>query len=166
MMSPLFFYIVGGLTVLSIILMIFQSNPVASALFLVFALFCLSALYVGLDAPFIAILQVLVYAGAIMVLFIFVIMLLKLKPADLIEDRPSWSMAGIVILGFASVGFMAFYLLQVPANTFQPVPAGFGEAEGVGRLMFTKYLIPFELTSILLLIAIVGVVLLGKKGED
>ena len=164
-MESLLFYIFGGLTVLSIILMIFQANPVASALFLVFALFCLSALYVILSAPFIAILQVLVYAGAIMVLFIFVIMLLKLKTADLIEDRPSWGMAGIVILGLASVGFMVFYLLQVPANTFQPVSAGFGEAEGVGRIMFTKYLIPFELTSILLLISIVGVVLLGKKEE-
>ncbi|MDO8519758.1 MAG: NADH-quinone oxidoreductase subunit J [Deltaproteobacteria bacterium] len=165
-MEPLLFYFFGGLTVLAIVFMIFQANPVASALFLVFALFCLSALYVILSAPFIAILQVLVYAGAIMVLFIFVIMLLKLTPADLVEDRPSWGMGWIVLLGIGSVAFMAYYLLQIPANPFQPAPPHFGEAEGVGRLMFTKYLIPFELTSLLLLIAIVGVVLLGKKGEE
>ena len=164
-MTAFLFYFFGGLTVLAIIAMIFQANPVASALFLVFALFCLSALYVLLSAPFIAVLQVLVYAGAIMVLFIFVIMLLKLTPADLISDRPSWGMAWAVLMGMVSVAFMAFYLLKVPAAPMPPVAPGFGEAEGVGRIMFTKYLIPFELTSILLLIAIVGVVLLGKKEE-
>lgn len=164
-MSEPLFYIFGSLSVVAVVFMIFQANPVTSALCLVFALFCLSGLYVMLSAPFVAILQILVYAGAIMVLFVFVIMLLKLKKEDLIEDRPSLGMAGIIILALASIAFMTYYLLQVPALPFQNIPVEFGEASGVGRLMFTKYLIPFELTSILLLVAIVGVVLLGKREE-
>lgn len=163
MSELILFYLFGGLAVISVALMIFQANPVASALFLVFALFCLSALYVMLEAPFVAILQVLVYAGAIMVLFVFVIMLLRLKKEDIIEDRPGGGVLLALILGFASAVGMIFWLCQTPILPFEAAPHLFGEAEGIGRLMFTTYLIPFELTSVLLLVAIVGVVLLGKK---
>lgn len=163
MTSPIFFYIFGGLAILMVLLMILHKNPVASALFLVVALFGLSALYVLLNAPFIAVLQVLVYAGAIMVLFVFVIMLLKLREEDLVEDAISWKKLGFVFLGVGFVGILATRFLDMKALLFKEVPINFGAPHPVGELIFTKYLIPFELTSILLLVAIVGAVMLGKK---
>lgn len=163
MTSPIFFYIFGGLAVLMVLLMILHKNPVASALFLVVALFGLAALYVLLNAPFIAVLQVLVYAGAIMVLFVFVIMLLKLREEDLVDDAISWKKLGFVFLGVGFVGILATQFLDIKALLFKEVAVNFGAPHPVGELIFTKYLIPFELTSILLLVAIIGAVMLGKK---
>lgn len=164
-MDSFLFYLFAALIVVTIILMIFQTNPVASAIYLVASFFGLSVLYVMLSAPFVAVLQVLVYAGAIMVLFTFVIMLLNLKKKDLIYDRVSWRKISVVFIGIFFVGLLAFYFLKIPVHPFTELGPGFGEVRGVGRLLFTKYLIPFELTSILLLVAIIGAVMLGKREE-
>lgn len=163
MSEPFFFYFFSSIIVVMVILMIFQTNPVASALYLVFGFFGLAGLYVLLSAPFVAVLQVLIYAGAIMVLFIFVIMLLNLKKEDLIYDKVSWRKIAVGLIGFLFLGFLAYTFIHIPVLPFQKLPAGFGEPETVGRLLFTRYLIPFELTSILLLVAIIGAVMLGKK---
>lgn len=162
-MESLFFYIFASITVGMVLLMIFQTNPVASALYLVFAFFGLAGLYVLLSASFVAVLQVLVYAGAIMVLFVFVIMLLNLKKEDLIDDKIGKKHVLVVILGMLFAGFFIKYFLSIPVVPFEEVPANFGEVAEVGKLLFTKYLIPFELTSILLLVGIIGAVVLGKK---
>jgi len=113
----------------------------------------------------VAILQVLVYAGAVMVLFIFVIMLLDLREEDLKSDELSWASRGFVLVVGGILSFLVYQLFtkNVPAMPFQPVSADFGEAAQVGRLMFTKYLVPFELTSILLLVAMIGVLILSKR---
>ena len=162
-MEALLFYIFGGLAVVMVVFMILKTNPVTCALSLVVAFFGLSGLYILLDAPFVAALQILVYAGAIMVLFIFVIMFLNLTPEELKEDRVTRPrlVAGLVL--FLSTLGLAVKYLDWQTLSFQPAPEGFGEAAPVGRLMFTEYLVPFEIVSILLLVAIVGVFVLGRR---
>ena len=161
----LFFYIFATITVAMIITMILQKNPVASALCLVFAFFGLAGLYVLLDAPFVAILQVLVYAGAIMVLFVFVITMMKLSDEDLKKDfLPSGKILGL-LLTVASVLFVSFYTFKEKQEAFKAVDPGFGSPTAVSHVLFEKYLLPFEISSLLILVAIIGVVLLGKKRE-
>lgn len=165
-MEAALFYIFGALSVAMVIVMIVKTNPVASALCLVVAFFGLSGLYILLEAPFVAVLQILVYAGAIMVLFIFVIMFLNLTPEELKEDRVTRPrlLAGLVV--FLTTLGLAVKYLDWQSLSFQAAPEGFGEASGVGRLMFTGYLVPFEVVSILLLVAIVGVFVLGRRERE
>ncbi len=154
-MSPLLFLLLAALTVASALTVVVHTNPVHSACALVLTLCLLAVFFLGLDAQ-------LVYAGAIVVLFLFVIMLLNLQ----VEAR---AMAGTLLVGTAAAGGVALAVLIVtalrraappaPAN----LPAGFGETAALGRQLFTVYLLPFELTSILLLVAIVGAVALAKK---
>ena len=138
-------------------------NPIRSALGLVMALFCVAALFVLLDAHMLAALEVLVYAGAVMVLFLFVIMLLNLREEELGPRRFTL----IKGLGVAAVAYMGWLLAMPmwksvggPAGT---TPADFGTVTGLGRKIFTNYLLPFELTSVLLLAAVVGAVMLAKR---
>ncbi len=166
MSEAFFFYLFAAMAVAMVFLVVLQTNPVASALSLVFGLFGLAGLYVLLDAPFVAVLQVLVYAGAIMVLIIFVIMLLKLRPEDLIEDKVSWGKAGVVLFGSAFAFFLSSTVIDVPFESFREVSATFGSPREVGRLLFTKYLVPFELTSILLLVAMIGILVLGRREDN
>lgn len=151
------------MTVLMVLLMIFQTNPIASAVYLVFGFFGLAGLFVLLEAPFVAVLQVLVYVGAIMVLFIFVLMLLNLKKEDLIYDKVTWKKIGVVLLGLFFLSFLAYHFISIPVEPFKVAAENFGEPKAVGQLLFTNYLIPFELTSFLLLVGIIGAVVLGKK---
>jgi NADH-quinone oxidoreductase subunit J len=152
------------------VVMITRKNPVASLLFLVLSFFSLAAIYVMLGAHFIAAIQVIVYAGAIMVLFLFVIMLLNLG-----HDYQSDVRSGLWILwGFTTAGIIGFVVSRVFISTV-PVETGRGgpvieaavrEQNAVGAIaipLFRDFLIPFELTSVLLLVAIIGAVLLAKR---
>jgi NADH-quinone oxidoreductase subunit J len=141
-----------------------RRSPVASALWLVVTLFSLAALFVLLDAQFIAVLQVLVYAGAIMVLFLFVIMLLNLGrggPTDL--KGPLGLGVGVFLAGLLLVQLLV--LRQTGPAVGGPARAALeqGMIPAVARPLFTAYLVPFEITSILLLAAIVGAVVLAKR---
>jgi len=141
---------------------VFARNPVHSALMLVMTLFGIAVLFVEQHANFLAAVQVIVYAGAIVVLFLFVIMLLNLR----VEAH---AMAGAPLVGSAVAGGAALVVLLVgtlrhaSAPAASGVPAGFGETVTLARQLFTAYLLPFELTSVLLLVAIVGAVALAKK---
>ena len=150
------------------IVMVLQPNPVRSALFLVLNLFCVAVLYLLLNAWFLAAVQVLVYAGAIMVLFLFVIMLLNLGTPDRTVDRlrpqqPIAILAGVLLALLIS----GLALVQVDAN----IPAGrqndeLGTVTSIGTNLFDPdqaWLFPFEVTSILLLIAVIGSVVLAKR---
>lgn len=163
MTETVLFYIFSSITVLMVLLMIFQTNPIASAMFLVFAFFSLAALYVLLQAPFVAMLQIMVYAGAVMVLFIFVIMLLNLHRDELERERFHWKQAGLIAMALAFAGFLINHFVKIPVLPFREVSASFGEVASVGKVLFSDYVIPFELTSILILVAVIGAVLLGKK---
>ncbi len=142
----------------------------ASALWLVVTLFSLAALFVLLDAQFIAVLQVLVYAGAIMVLFLFVIMLLNLGragPSDL--KGPAGLGVGVLLAGGLFVQLLGLGRaapppgLALPPGAVARAAAEQGMVPAVARPLFTAYLVPFEITSILLLAAIVGAVVLAKR---
>ena len=162
-MTPAVFVVLALLTVLSALTVVVHRNPVHSACALVATLFLLAVLFAGLDAPLVAVLQIIVYAGAIVVLFLFVIMLLNLQ----VETRALTSPLLVVAAtagGIALVALLALVVGRATSSAATNLPAGFGETESVARVLFTTYLLPFELTSILLLVAIVGAVALAWKG--
>lgn len=162
-MNPILFYIFAAFITAFVVLMILQKNPISSALCLVAALFGVAALYALLQAHFVAVLQVLVYAGAIMVLFIFVIMLLNLKKEELAHDHFNLFRFFAGLTGTALFMFFAFQFLRLPQANFSAAAESFGTAEEIGKLMFTDYVIPFELTGILLLAGIVGAVFMARR---
>jgi len=146
------------------IAMLVSRNAVYSALFLVIVLLTVAVLYLLLSAPFIAMVQVAVYAGAIMVLFIFVIMLLG---TENVESGPAhrWQFAAALVLSYALIIqfiIVAFVLPAETAGEFAEIAEGFGSPASVGTLLFNEYLIPFEVTSLLLLAAMVGAIVLTR----
>ncbi len=143
-------------------------SPVYAALNLVAAFFFLAGIYVLLVAHLIAFMQILVYAGAVMVLFLFVIMLISLGDEHMLKERyRSVQLLGVAgALGLTAV--IAWAIMDVKARTPQALApatldAGFGTVKAVGRVLFTQYLLPFEATSLLLLAAIVGAVVVAKE---
>jgi NADH-quinone oxidoreductase subunit J len=162
-MELIFFYIFAGISVVSAILVISFRNTLSSAFSLVMALFGVACLFALLGAHFLAAMQILVYAGAVMVLFVFVIMLLNLGREELLKVKMSFpAVVGILFGGYlATLLVLRLGYLSEPFKTMEA--NDYGTVRSVGRLLFTDYLIPFELTSILLLVAIVGAVVLAKK---
>ena len=168
-MTLTFFWIFGVIAMAGGLLCITRKNPIGSALWLVVTLFALAAMYVLLDAQFIAALQVLVYAGAIMVLFLFVIMLLNLGrpgPSDIkgpVGVGVAALLAGTLLLQLRVLGQAAPpEAIQLPAGTMAALQQQ-GMVAAVAGPLFDAYLIPFEITSLLLLAAIVGAVVLAKR---
>src|SRR5437763_11346506 len=158
------FWAFAGLALASALGCITRRSPVASALWLVVTLFALAALFVLLGVQFFAVLQVLVYAGAIMVLFLFVIMLLNLGRAGPPDLRgPLGLGVGVFLAGLLLMQLLVLRQAGlVPGGPVRP-PLGQGMIPSVARPLFTVYLVPFEITSILLLAAIVGAVVLAKR---
>lgn len=165
MAEAVLFWAFGGLAVGMALMVIVLRNPVHCAVALIANLFCLAALFAMLDAHFLAAIQVLVYAGAIMVLFLFVIMLLNLTPAELGRPRQTATkIAGSILLAWVGFKLVTMTIgLHGAGAGFAPAAAGYGSVESVGRLLFGPYLLPFEVASILLLAAILGAVAIAKK---
>ena len=163
-MPDILFYVFAFLTLMFGFLVIanpFSLNPVTSAMFLVLAIVSLAVLFVLLNAFFLAAVQVLVYAGAVMVLFLFVIMLLDLKAEERRQIRKFGLFAGLVAVGAFVFIFLRSLLLS-PLNA-QSAPTLTGGTAQLGGLLFRQYLLPFEIVSVLLLVAMVGAILLSKK---
>ena len=163
-MQDALFYIFAFLTLVCGFLVIanpFSRNPVTSAMFLVLTIVSLAGLFVLLHAFFLAAVQVLVYAGAVMVLFLFVIMLLDLKAEEQRKIKVLGLVGGMVSVGAILAIFLSS-LLHAPLGA-NASPAIEGGTVRLGKLLFTEYLLPFEIVSMLLLVAMVGVVLLSKK---
>lgn len=165
-MELLFFYLVALVAVLSGVLVITCKSPINSAISLVLTFFCLAVFYLMLYAPFMAAIQVMVYAGAIIVLIVFVIMLLNLGTVEKARTSHSlaWGMAAgalmlILALTFLSGGETA----GVQGTITKDVVLQVGHTELIGKEMFTNFLLPFEIASVLLLVAIVGAVVLTKR---
>lgn len=163
-METVLFHIFAAMAVLGALLVVanpFSRNPVTSAMFLVVTMACLAGLFVLLHAFFLAAVQILVYAGAVMVLFLFVIMLLDLKE----EERRRIRLTGLVA-GVISVGtILAIFVTSLCHSSVSgPKSATLeGQTPELGRLLFESYLLPLEIVGVLLLVAMVGVVLLSKK---
>jgi NADH-quinone oxidoreductase subunit J len=159
------FLSIALLAVGTAISMLASRNAVYSALFLVLNFLTVAALYLLLNAAFIAVVQVTVYAGAIMVLFLFVIMLLGTEEEQ-IGGRLQWQMPVAIILGLGLAAILGYALLSGTMGTaaeLARVSGDFGSPASVGRLLFNEYLIPFEITSVLLLVAMVGAIVLTLK---
>jgi NADH-quinone oxidoreductase subunit J len=169
------FYFFGLVAVVSAAVFVTRRSPVAAALWLVNVLFCLAALFVLLDAQFIGAIQVLVYAGAIMVVFLFVIMLLNLgQPGQLADARGTLPK---LAAGAVAIGVLAAVLIRLPhpapvesfrlpADSLAATARVEGAVAPVAGPMFTEYLLAFEVTSVLLLAAVVGAVVLGRRRSD
>jgi NADH-quinone oxidoreductase subunit J len=156
------FYLCAFLTLLFGVLVITSRNPVTSAMFLVLTIVSLAGLFVQLHAFFLAAVQIVVYEGAVMVLFLFVIMLLDIKEEERRRIKTFGLVGGIISVG-AIVAIASKQIID--AGLSQGLkPMIEGSTAGLGRVLFTpKYLLPFEILSILLLVAMVGVILLSKK---
>ncbi len=139
-------------------------NPLYGALLLIVSFFFIAGLYVLLFAHTMAVLQILVYAGAIMVLFTFVIMLLNLSKKELGDETKTLA-KGLGIVAVVALGTKLVVMIQGQALniTAKPLPEGFGSVDSIADLLFTNYLVPFELTGILLLVAVIGAVVLAKR---
>jgi len=161
------FAIMALVSTVCAILVISHRNPVSSALFLIATMVSLAILFLTLNAPFLAVIQIIVYAGAIMVLFLFVIMLLNLRKDEFGPERKKAQRFFAILFGFLflillataiNVGLSTFGHPEAPATKL--IPAG---VEPLAELLFTKYLFPFELASVLLLVAIVGAIVMAKR---
>jgi NADH-quinone oxidoreductase subunit J len=156
------FVIIAVITVGTALGLVLKRNPIHGALFLVINLGSVAALYLTLGAEFLAAAQVIVYAGAIMVLFVFAIMVLIPGKEETGPDpRRPWRLLALPIGGLLLVQVLAIIVgTRGPAPAGPPAPGG---VEAIGRLLFTDYFFPFELTSVLLLAAMVGVLLLARR---
>ena len=165
-MESIFFFVVAAVAVLSSILVVTCKNPINSALSLVMTFFCLATFYVMLDAPFMAVTQVIVYAGAIMVLIIFVIMLLNVKAET--GKRGSHAVLSGTVIGIFVLFQTCWFLMKgsmtgLGGTMDKAQIVKVGHVEMIGKALFTDFLLPFEITSLLLLAAIIGAVILAKK---
>ncbi len=142
-------------------------SPVNSAISLVGSFFCVAALYVLLNATFMGVLQVLVYAGAIMVLFIFVLMLLNFRDDDVVDAKLGAHQLVAVLMGVALLFVLIPTILSTPFAQSQlwaqSMPTGFGEVAGIGEALTTRFVLPFELAAVLLLTGIVSAMVIAKK---
>ncbi len=163
----LLFYFFGSVAVGTALAMILQRNPIVSALLLIGNFFCIAGLYLLLQQQFLAVIQIVVYTGAIMVLVIFVIMLLNLGDEQRLRERINfWQSIGIALVaGFLleMVYILMFRGRSQVYSTLHPETASLGTVEAIGSALFTRFLLPFEVTSLLLLVAIVGAVILAKR---
>ena len=159
------FYAFGAVALLSALLAVTRKNPVSAALWLVLMFFGLAGIYVVLEAYFVAAVQVLVYAGAIMVLFLFVIMLLDLRTEELAAHRgPRLKALGVLgALGFLAVAGTAVATSRLAWPGADGLEGLDGGAGAIGDALFNRWLLAFEVTSFLLLGAILGAVLLTKR---
>ena len=166
------FYVFGAIAVAASLLVIAQKNPIYSVLLLIASFGALSGLYVMLDAPFVAVIQIIVYAGAIMVLFLFVVMLLNAPHEDTERDERVHPLMHPVAVRLGAALAIALVVELVWALT-----AGGGESGGfnsgavssvnaIGKSLFTEYAFPFEVTSVLILVAMVGAVILARREQS
>jgi len=162
--TTFFFYMLSGIAILSGVLVITRKNPVHSALALILALLCVAGLYLMLYAPFVAGVQIILYAGGIMVLFLFVIMLVNLERSQKEKQFNQQWLPGIL----AAVGLGALFVwIYVKGKAAFPMPlptvAESENTQRVGQLLYSSYMFPFEIASLLLLVAIIGAVVMAKK---
>ena len=168
-MDLVLFLVTAAIALVGAIAMLISRNAVHSALFLLLNFGAIAVLFLLLQSPFLFTIQLTVYAGAIMVLFLFVVMLLGAEKVEDTPDRIAWQRPLALVLG---VALLAMALLAAFRGTpGVPAPGGeaaatFGDPASLGALLFTQYMLPFQITGIILLIAVVGVVVLNQRGRS
>jgi len=173
-MELFLFIVIGGITLISSLFVVFQRSPLYSAFFLILTFLSMAGLYLLLGAEFIAIIQVIVYAGAIMVLFLFVIMLLNLDKEKHDRLTGHWMqkffgfaivvvLVPLIGLGISTTLLYSGSQLGAKGTYGLQMAEGVSNTKAVASLLFTEYILPFEITSILLLVAMIGVVYLARR---
>ncbi len=170
MIEQIFFYIFAILAVASAISVVTSRNPVHSAIYLIVTLLQVAAIFILLRAPFLAAVQVFVYVGAVVVLFLFAVMLLDLGGTKAKEQFHQQTVLGVI----SAVGLFAVMAFMLTKGRLTTPTGGYTEAvlanntEVIGKVLFTKYIFPFEVVSLLLLVALIGavVLILNQKGKD
>jgi len=165
MFTHYIFYFLSILALYSAVMVLLSKKPIHSVLFLTLTFFAIAGHYVLLNAQFLAVVHVIVYAGAIMVLFLFTVMLLNLNK-DERSPKPMW----VKIMAIVAAGMLMLTLVGVfrgydIQSVQDPMTSQIGLVKNLGRILYHDYLIPFELSSVLFLTAMVGAVLLGKKEQ-
>ncbi len=165
-MEAFLFWIFAIVSVSCGIMVVWNRNPMNSAIYLVVTMLCLAGFYVLLNGGFIATIQVLVYAGAVVVLILFVIMMLNLQEEALQREGslPAWGI--LTLIGLFLVIRIGNALSPRSSAPLADTPEGFGTLQDVGAKLFGPYVLPFELTSILLLVAIIGAVALSRRNPS
>lgn len=160
-MEAVLFILFGAIAVCGAIMVVTRVHPMASALYLILTLFAVAALFVLRQAHFLAAVQVIVYAGAVVVLFVFVIMLINVPEGRLPVERATT----MRVLGVLAAGFFILESAVLARRYSMPTgpAAEVGTVEAVGRALFTDYLLAFEITSVLLLAAVIGAIALAKR---
>jgi NADH-quinone oxidoreductase subunit J len=164
-MAYFLFFLLAIICIGAVLGMIISKDQAYNALFLILAFACMGGLFALLEAPFIAAVQIIIYAGAIMILFIFVVMMINLKKG-IAPEKKKWTTYFAVVIAAA----LLVELLMAVKGLLKPVDssslAKMGSPTDLGRLLFTKYLYPFEITSILIIAAMVGAIVLVKKRDN
>lgn len=156
------FYFLSFLAVLSALMVVFSKNPIYSVLYLVITFFCVGGHYLILSAEFLFAVHIIVYAGAIMVLFLYVIMLLNLNQDTEPQKNSIYKLAAIISAGLLMLVMVAALKGAESAQIIFGAHAEIGLVKNLGKMLFNEFLLPFEIVSVLLLAAMVGTVMLGK----
>ena len=163
-MAHFLFFLLAIVSIAAVLGMIISKDQAYNALFLIVAFVCMGGLFALLEAPFIAAVQIIIYAGAIMILFIFVVMMINLKKG-LGPEKKKWTMYFAVVIAVVLVVELALTVKGTVVPISSTAAESFGSPTDLGRLLFTKYLYPFEITSILIIAALVGAIVLVKKRD-
>lgn len=166
-MEQIIFYFVSAIALVSAFYFVWAKNPLYSLLSLIVTFFSIAGFYILLNAQFLGIVQVIVYAGAIMVLFLYILMMLNLNKKDESKKNNLGKFVGVLAAGILFIGMLGAYrglkLTNGTSISSEKIDYNVGLTKNLGRLLFNEYVLPFELASILILSGIVGAVLIGKK---
>jgi NADH-quinone oxidoreductase subunit J len=163
-LTQILFWILTVFTVFSALMVVVSKNPVYSVLWLIFTFFCISGHYILLNAQFLFIVNIIVYAGAIMVLFLFVIMLMNLNKSSEPQKNRWLRMAGVLAAGcLLLVLVAALKNIDIKKQVAETNTGDIGLIQNLGKALFNEFVVPFEISSILFLSAMVGAVVVGKK---
>jgi len=163
------FLIFGAIALGAAVGMVLQRNAVHAALLIVVNLLSVGVLFLSLGAEFLFVSQIIVYAGAIVILFLFVIMLLGVDRDEVLNEPGGFQRRQIVIGGISALGLIVAMSGVLASKSLSAAPRAaarnFGSAQSIGELLFSRYLLPFELTGLLLLVATIGILMLAKRRE-
>jgi NADH-quinone oxidoreductase subunit J len=162
-MAQYIFLTLAALSILAALGMVFSRNPVHSVLFLIFTFFCIAGQYILLNAQFLAVVHIIVYAGAIMVLFLFVLMLLNLNKDTEPQKSTLWRITAGIASGMLLVTLVGALRGGIQVSIPESANSQVGLVENLGKVLFTDFVVPFEIAGILFLAAMVGAVLVGKR---
>ncbi|MFM9987482.1 NADH-quinone oxidoreductase subunit J [Flavobacterium sp.] len=161
------FYFLSAITLATAFLTIISKNPIHSAIYLVICFFSVAGHYLLFNAQFLAIVHIIVYSGAIMVLFLFTIMLMNLNKEDEPHKKIATKLAAVVSFGLVCFVMLAVFIKAMPKmETYRTSGQDFQSIKVLGKVLLNEYMVPFEFASVLLLVAMMGVVLLSKKEKS